>query len=86
MKQRINQGYTIIVSVLLPECEYVLDEKQMETREPKYVTWYCVNQKDYYHGHYIDDKNVAMLDLYKRAHHELAYRIDKLNEIIKGEI
>ena len=84
MKQRTNQGYTIIASIALPDHEYVLGEKQTETREPKYVTWYCVNQKDYYHGHYIDDKNVAMLDLYKRANHEISYIIDRLNDKIKG--
>ena len=85
MKQRTNQGYTIIASIALPDCEYVLGEKQMESREPKYVTWYCANGKDYYHGHYIDNKNVAMKDIYERAQHEIAYRIDRLNDKIKGE-
>ena len=85
MKQRTNQGYTIIASISLPDQEYVLGEKQTESREPKYVTWYCVDKKNYYHGHYIDDKNVALRDLYKRVNHEIAYRIDKLNDKIKEE-
>ena len=85
MEQRTNQGYTIIASITLPEQEYVLGEKQTESREPKYVTWCCVNKTDYYYGHYIDDKNVAMRDLYERVQHEISYRIDKLNEKIKGE-
>ena len=85
MKQRTNAGYTIIANIQLPDCEYVLGEKQMESREPKYVTWYCVDKKNYYHGHYIDDKNVALRDLYERAEKEIAYRIQKLNEKIKGE-
>ena len=85
MNKRTNQDYTIIVSIALPDCEYVLGEKQMESREPKYVTWYCVDKKNYYHGHYIDDKNVALRDLYERVNREIAYRIDKLNEKIKGE-
>ena len=58
MNKRTNQNYTIIVSITLPDCEYVLGEKQMESREPKYVTWYCVDKNSYYHGHYIDDKTL----------------------------
>ena len=85
MKQRTNAGYTIIATIQLPNQEYVLGEKQMESRETKYVTWYCVDKKNYYHGHYIDDKNVALRDLYERVNHEIAYRIDRLNEKIKGE-
>ena len=52
----------------------------MESREPKYVTWYCVDKNSYYHGHYIHDKNVALRDLYERVNHEISYRIDRLNE------
>ena len=85
MKQRTNQGYTIIASISLPDQEYVLGEKQTETREPKYVTWCCVNGTDYYYGHYIDDKNVATRDFYERAQHEISYRLDRLNEKVKGE-
>ena len=85
MNKRTNQGYTIIASISLPDCEYVLGEKQTESREPKYVTWYCVDKKNYYHGHYIDDKNVAMRDLYERVEREISYRINKLNDKIKGE-
>ena len=51
MKQRTNAGYTIIATIQLPNQEYVLGEKQTESKEPKYVTWYCANGKDYYHGH-----------------------------------
>lgn len=85
MKQRTNQGYTIIASISLPEQEYVLGEKQTETNEPKYVTWCCIKKNYYYYGHYIDDKNIATRDLYERAQQEIAYRIEQLNEKIKGE-
>ena len=85
MEKRTNAGYTIIATIQLPDQEFVLGEKQAESKEPKYVTWYCVNGTDYYHGHYINDKNAARLDLYQRAEHEIAYRIEKLNQIIKGE-
>ena len=83
MNKRTNQDYTIIVSITLPDCEYVLGEKKTETKEPKYVTWCCVNGT-YYYGHYIDDLNVATRDLYERANRELTFRIERLNDKIKG--
>ena len=85
MNKRTNQDYTIIVSITLPDCEYVLGEKQMESREPKYVTWYCANGKDYYHGHYTDSKDKALYDLYERVRKEIDYSMQKLEEKIKGE-
>ena len=85
MNQRINQGYTIIASISLPDQEYVLGEKQTENQEPKYVTWCCVNKNNYYYGHYIEDKTVATRDLYERANHEITYRINRLTDKIKGE-
>ena len=72
MKQRTNQGYTIIAAITLPEHEYVLGEKQEQTREPKYVTWCCVNGT-YYYGHYIDDYATAKIDLYTRCINEIDY-------------
>ena len=52
MNKRTNAGYTIIANIALPDCEYVLGEKQTESKEPKYVTWYCVNNENYYYGYY----------------------------------
>ena len=83
MNEKTNAGYTIIASIQLPDCEYVLGEKQTESREPKYVTWYCENGKDYYHGHYTDSKDKAVYDLYERVRKELDHRIYKLDEKIK---
>lgn len=85
MKTRTNAGYTIIATIQLPNQEYVLGEKQMESKEPKYVTWYCANSKDYYHGHYTDSKDKATYDLYERVRKEIDYRMQKLEEKIKGE-
>ena len=85
MKQRTNAGYTIIATIQLPNQEYVLGEKQTESKEPKYVTWYCANGKDYYHGHYTDSKDQATYDLYERVRKEIDYRMQKLEEKIKGE-
>lgn len=63
----------------------MLGEKQTESKEPKYVTWYCANGKDYYHGHYTDSKDKATYDLYERVRKEIDYRMQKLEEKIKGE-
>ena len=84
MEQRTNQGYTIIASITLPEQEYVLGEKQTNNGEHKYVTWCCVNKVNYYFGRYIDDKFVAMRDLYERACQEITYRMNRLDDKIKG--
>lgn len=84
MKQRTNAGYTIIASIQLPDYEYVLGERTLNSKEPQYVTWYCVNRKDYYHGHYITDRTAAFFDLYQRANHEIEYRMQRLDEKIKG--
>ena len=86
MKQRSNAGYTIIANIQLPDAEFVLGEKQTETKEPQYVTWYCLNGNSYHYGYYTYDKSDALLTLYQRAKKEIHYRIDKLKLIIKGEI
>ena len=83
MKQRTNHGYTIIASISLPNEEYVLGEMKKENGEKQYVTWCCVNGTDYYYGHYITDKDVAMKDLYERAKTEVDYRIRTLERKIK---
>ena len=84
MKQekRTNFGYTIIASVSLPREEYVLGEMKRANGEMQYVTWCCVNGTDYYYGHYISDKDVAMKDMYERAEKEIRYRIEQLERKI----
>ena len=80
---RTNHGYTIIASVALPDEEYVLGEMQKADGGTQYVTWCCVNGTDYYYGHYISDKDVAIKDMYERVQKEVNYRIDKLEQKIK---
>ena len=84
-QQRTNAGYTIIASIKLPIDEYVVGEMQLSNGKMQYVTWYCVNGKDYYFGHYINDKNVAMMDLYERAEQEIKHYKRELLHKLKGE-
>lgn len=81
-EQRTNHGYTIIANVALPNEEYVLGEMERSDGEKQYVTWCCVNETDYYYGHYISDKDVAMKDMYERAEREIRYRIEQLERKI----
>ena len=85
MEQRTNAGYTIISSIKLPIDEFVVGEMPLSTGEKQYVTWYCVNGSDYYYGHYMNDKNIAMMDLYERAELEIKYHKRQLLHKIKGE-
>ena len=85
MNQRTNAGYTIIATITLPDCEFVLGEKQSKTSEPQYVTWYCPQATHYYFGNYMSDKNVALLDLYERAIIELKHHKNELMQKFKGD-
>ena len=76
---RENVGYTVIKSIKLPHCEFVLGEKENAT-VAKYVTWRCVNSKDFYYGHYIDSLEMAILDLYERVNEEIEFIISQLKE------
>jgi hypothetical protein len=69
---RENAGYKIIKGILLPNCEFVLGEKQTASGT-KYVTWRCVRLTDYYYGHYIESLDAATRDLYERAKEEIEF-------------
>ena len=69
---RENVGYRIIKSIALPNCEFVLGEKQTASGT-KYVTWRCINFTDYYYGHYIESLDAATRDLYERAKEEIEF-------------
>ena len=69
---RENAGYKIVKGILLPNCEFVLGEKQTASGT-KYVTWRCINFTDYYYGHYIESLDAATRDLYERAKEEIEF-------------
>ena len=79
---RENAGYKIVKGILLPNCEFVLGEKKTASGT-KYVTWRCNNHTDYYYGHYIENFDAAMLDLYERVQDEVIFIISQLKEKTK---
>ena len=82
MNKRTNAGYEIILSIPLPNEEYVLGERTTTFNEQAYVTWVYVDGTHYY-GHYLNAYNVALKDLYERVKNELEWRIEKLAEKLR---
>ena len=74
---RENAGYKIIKGILLPNCEFVLGEKQSSSGT-KYVTWRCVKFTDYYYGHYLESLDAATRDLYERAKEEIEFILNQM--------
>ena len=82
MSKRTNAGYEIIETISLPNEEYVLGERTTTFNEQAYVTWVYVDGT-YYYGHYLNDYDVAVKDLYERAKNELEWRIEKLSDKLR---
>ena len=82
MSKRTNAGYEIIETISLPNEEYVLGERTTTFNEQAYVTWVYVDGT-YYYGHYLNDYDVALKDLYERVKNELEWRIEKLSEKLR---
>ena len=80
MKQRKNAGYIITLSIQFPKFEYVFGEKPDGSG---FVTWYCSNGNNYCFGHYITDRDTALLDLYERTQDEIATVIYRLKDKIE---
>ena len=82
MNKRANAGYEIIETISLPNEEYVLGVKTTTFNEQAYVTWVYVDGT-YYYGHYLNDYDVALKDLYERVKKELEWRIEKLSQKLR---
>ena len=82
MSKRTNAGYEIIETISLPNEEYVLGERTTTFNEQAYVSWVYVDGT-YYYGHYLNDYDVAVKDLYERAKNELEWRVEKLSEKLR---
>ncbi len=65
MSERSNCGYTIVQSLTIGDCEFVLGHNP-EAPNP-YVTWKCSNGDYYFWGHYSNDRMAADRDLLTRA-------------------
>ena len=82
MNKRANAGYEIIETISLPNEEYVLGVKTTTFNEQAYVTWVYVDGT-YYYGHYLNEYDVALKDLYERVKKELEWRVEKLSEKLR---
>ena len=80
--KRTNAGYEIILSIPIPNEVYVLGERTTTFNELAYVTWVYVDGT-YYYGHYLNNYDVALKDLYERAKNELEWRIEKLSQKLR---
>ena len=69
MSERSNCGYTIVQSLTIGDCEFVLGHNP-EAPNP-YVTWKCSNGDYYFWGRYSNDRMAADRDLLTRAVQEL---------------
>ena len=82
MSKRTNAGYEIIETISLPNEDYVLGERTTTFNEQAYVTWVYVDGT-YYYGHYLNDYDVALKDLYERVKKELEWRVEKLSDKLR---
>lgn len=72
MDQEINAGYVITDRLTIGNTEFVIG--QNENAPAKFVTWKCnKGEKNYYWGHYCNDRMTALEDLCNRALDEIHY-------------
>ena len=67
--KRINAGYEIFDAVRIGSVEFVVGQNIYTPAQ--YVTWEYKAGRGYYFGHYMNDRNTAIMDMYKRAEREL---------------
>ena len=71
-KKRINAEHEIIKSFRVGNVEFVVGENIHD--RTRYVTWEYNERGGYYWGHYFNDKQTAIEDMYDRAAQEVSYR------------
>lgn len=72
MEKEINASYTITNRLTVGNVEFVIG--QNESAPAKFVTWKCKKgEKDYYWGHYCNDRLTALEDLCNRSLDEVHY-------------
>ena len=72
MGQEINAGYIITDRLTVENAEFVIGQR--EAAPSQFVTWQCrKGEKDYFWGHYCNDRLAAVADLCKRALDEIEY-------------
>ena len=72
MELEINAEYTITDRLTVGNAEFVIGERKEAPAQ--FVTWQCKKgEKDYFWGHYCNDRLAAVADLCKRAFEEEKY-------------
>lgn len=70
MEKEINAGYTITDRLTVGNSEFVIGQR--EASPANFVTWKCrKGEKDYFWGHYLNDRLTALEDLCNRALDEI---------------
>jgi len=76
---RENAGYTIVRAVRIGESEFVAGEN----KSGEAVTWQYSDIGGYFWGHYFDNIQEALADLYRRAEEECRVKADIYEERAK---
>lgn len=72
MFEEMNAGYAITDRITVGNSIFALG--QSETAPAKFVTWKCrTGEKNYFWGHYYNDRMTAIEDLCQRALEEIQY-------------
>jgi hypothetical protein len=72
MEKEINAGYVITDRLTVGNAEFVIGQR--DEAPANFVTWKCQKgEKDYYWGHYCNDRLTALEDLCNRALDEIYY-------------
>ena len=77
MEKRTHKNYDIISTISFPAEEYVLGVKTINGNN-EYVTWCFVEKNNYHYGHYFNDYNKAVKDLYERAKKYIDWTLENL--------
>lgn len=72
MEKEINAGYAITDRLTVGNSEFVIGQR--EESPANFVTWKCrKGEKEYFWGHYLNDRLSALEDLCNRALDEIHY-------------
>jgi hypothetical protein len=72
MEKEVNAGYTITDRLAVGNAEFVIGQR--EEAPANFVTWKCrKGEKEYFWGHYCNDRLTALEDLCNRALDEIHY-------------
>lgn len=84
MEKEINAGYTITDRLTVANAEFVIG--QSDSAPAKFVTWKVKKgERDYYWGHYSNDRLTALEDLCNRALDEVHHLKSLRQEQNAGE-